>query len=556
MKLKRFYCLVCIVLAALLCVGCAGPTGEDIMGGTAVPPTATSIPPTETAVPTNTPIPPTATPEPTPTPINYVAVVEEFVAALNQGEDVSDYLADDTAVIVEGDAPIFVETMADFVAYSQGAGSQFTVENCQVKATAVACEATVTNEWLPIIQEEISEWEGPLVYNQFHFTMTDEGRIASLTLEMDEETAANLSNLYILFVDWMIVNDIRGTEELFNKDLQLVYNEQHGKNLADWAQTYVDLMVQVFELYYVSEEAYQAGDYETAVAHYTDILALNPPSILQYAVIVARADAYDNLGDYEAAIVDYETAVATQNDDPAILNNLCWDYAITEQPELALPYCYQSIALEPAPSSMDSRGVAYGLLGNYEAAIADFEFVVADLENSSSPELAAIREQRADWIVQMQNGQNPFTPTIMAELRGEEPPPPPPTTNTGSDTATTSATAQDYYNLGESYAQQQQWTSAIDAYSQAIALAPQNPYYYSARGFVYGMANDVSNMLADFDQAIALGTQDGVVYFFRGMFYAVEGNNEQAISYVETGMSLGLPPDLQAQAEALLNDLK
>jgi hypothetical protein len=63
-------------------------------------------------------------------------------------------------------------------------------------------------------------------------------------------------------------------------------------------------------------------------------------------------------------------------------------------------------------------------------------------------------------------------------------------------------------------------------------------------------------MLSNFDQAIALGTQDGVVYFFRGMFYAAAGSNEQAISHVETALALGLPSDLQAQAEALLNDLK
>ena len=277
--------------------------------------------------------------------------------------------------------------------------------------------------------------------------------------------------------------------------------------------------------------------------------------MLQHSVIINRADAYDQLGDYEAAIVDYETAVAIHDDDPKILNNLCWDFAITEQPEPALPYCDQSIALEPDPASMDSRGVAYGLLVDYEAAIADFEAVIADLEDVSDPELVAIREQRAGWITQMQNGQNPFTNTVMAELRGEEPPPPP-ATDTSSDAAAAPTTAQDYYNLGKSYAQQLQWQLAIDAYSQAIALAPQNPDYYGTRGFAYVSTKEILKMLADFDQAITLGTQDGVIYFFRGMWYATFGDTEQAISHVERALALGLPTDLHTEAEALLNDLK
>jgi hypothetical protein len=141
----------------MLLTGCASTESEPVVDLETVMPTDTPIPATETAVPTNTPIPPTATPEPSPTPINYVTIVEAFVLALNQGEDVSDYVADDTAVIIEGDTPIFVETVADFVAYSQVAGSQFVLDECAAEATAVACETTATNKWLPIIQGEISE---------------------------------------------------------------------------------------------------------------------------------------------------------------------------------------------------------------------------------------------------------------------------------------------------------------------------------------------------------------------------------------------------------------
>lgn len=542
-------------LFVMLLTGCTGTESAPVVELETVMPTSTPIPPTETAVPpTDTPIPPTATPEPT--TINYVAAAEEFVAALNQGEDVSDYLADDTAVVFTDDAPIFVATMADFVAYSRQVESQFTLNECQLEETAVTCAATESNLWLLVFYETMDLAFEPSTYDQMRFTITDTGRIADLTLTLGPSSSGFLTDFWGAFEDWLLVNDPNSAGTFFTDTSQLVYNEQNGMQMPDLIQAFLNMMNNLVELNESAVDAYWAGDYETAVARYSDMLDLKPDYDIQYEILVNRADVYDELGDYEAAIVDYETAVAIYNDDPAILNNLCWDYAITEQPELALPYCDQSIALEPAPSSMDSRGVAYGLLGDYEAAIADFEFVVADLENSSSTELAAIREQRADWIVQMQNGQNPFTTAVMAELRGEEPPPPPPPADTGSDTAAAPTTAQDYYNLGKSYEQQQQWASAIDAYSQAIALEPQNPDYFGARGFAYVGVNDIFKMLADFDQAIALGTQDGPVYFFRGMWHATFGDYENAISHIETGLALGLPSYLQADAEALLNELK
>jgi tetratricopeptide (TPR) repeat protein len=558
MKTRLFCNSVYLLIVLFLVGGCAGEGEVSEVGETSVSATSTPIPATETAVPpTNTPFPPTATPEPSPTPINLVAVVEAFVLALNEGEELSDFLADDTAVVIEGDAPIFVETMADFGAFAQASGNQFSVEGCQMVETAVSCTATETNDWLSI--EWASFPEETLSYEQFDFVMTEDGRIASLTMQMTEESVAFLNAFVVMFEDWLAINEVSDAELLVTEELQLIYNQQSGESLPGRANDFAETMTQVLDLIPASEHAYQTGDYETALALYTEILVLKPPLAMHYFVLVNRAGVYDLMGDYEVAIVDYETAVAIQDDDPDVLNNLCWDLAITEQPERALPYCDQAIALEPDPASMDSRGVALGQLGEFEAAIADFEAVVADLADSSNPELVAIREQRAEWIAQMQQGQNPFTPALMAELRGEEPPAAPaaqPAQPAQPTAPASSLTAQDYFEMGESYLQQGQMAEAIDAYSQAIALAPQNAEYYGARAFAYFITGAYENVLADLDRAIAYGSQDGVVYFLRAVIYAAVGDNVQAISHLETALSLGLPPDLQGQAEAMLNDLR
>ncbi|MCB8945893.1 MAG: tetratricopeptide repeat protein [Ardenticatenaceae bacterium] len=586
--------MISLFFVVLLLAGCAGATEEPVAEevvveatavptDTPIPPTDTPIPVTATAVPTNTPIPPTATPMPSPTPINLVAIAEEFVTVLNQGDDSwVEYVRAETAVSFADDTPFYTENMADFTAYVGQAGSQFVLMDCVQEEMTVTCAATENNDWLTAVQEEASlakefvlqnvmdfDTEAvdtfinePLAYTSVLFTMNDEGVITDLALTLAPESATYLTHFWPQLHDWVLANNAADAEILFTDTSQLVWNEQNGMQLVGMVEAYAEMMAQVYELSVASDEAYEAGDFETAVILYTDILTLTLPTEVQYQTLVNRADVYDILGEYELAIVDYETAVAIRADDPSVLNNLCWDYAITEQPELALPYCEQSIALEPDPSSLDSRGLAYGLMGDYEAAIADFEAVVADLADVLDPELAAIRDQRAGWIEKMQNNQNPFTAAVMAELRGEEPPPPPPppvttTDNSGNDnTATSGPTAQDYFNQGEAYFMQGDLAAAVDAYTQAIALAPQNPAYYGARAIAYFLANDIPKMITDLDSAINLGTQDGTLYMLRGTVHGAMGNTQQAISDLETALALGLPGELQAQVEALLAQLR
>ena len=145
---------------------------------------------------------------------------------------------------------------------------------------------------------------------------------------------------------------------------------------------------------------------------------------MTYVITLNRADAYDDSGQQELAIEDYLAAIELKgleldDVDPGILNNLCWDYAVTMQPELGLPYCEKAVELEPDAIYIDSRGLTYALLGDFDAAIADFQVVVDDLAGSSDPYLQTIRTKREEWISALQAGQNPFTPKVLNELRSE-----------------------------------------------------------------------------------------------------------------------------------------
>ena len=143
-----------------------------------------------------------------------------------------------------------------------------------------------------------------------------------------------------------------------------------------------------------------------------------------------RAEAYDAIGDQEQAIRDWKTALEkTGLEDQSTYitasNNLCWTLALRNEPEEALPYCENAVALfkqlpppdEDSPefvlspmqeaSYLDSRGLVYGMLGMTEEAIADFERV---LELSADdvvhpPEFWA---ERAAWLEALKQGENPF----------------------------------------------------------------------------------------------------------------------------------------------------
>lgn len=160
----------------------------------------------------------------------------------------------------------------------------------------------------------------------------------------------------------------------------------------------------------IANSLYEDGAYEMAAVLYSELLQYDSDPML-YAY---RADVYDKLGNFEAAIVDYQTAVDLGMADADILNNLCWDLAITGQAELALPYCEQAVAADPSAAHLDSRGVAYAQLEMIPEAIADFQAVV---DQAGTP--AAIASQRQGWLAALAEGSNPFTPERLAELRAE-----------------------------------------------------------------------------------------------------------------------------------------
>jgi tetratricopeptide (TPR) repeat protein len=113
------------------------------------------------------------------------------------------------------------------------------------------------------------------------------------------------------------------------------------------------------------------GQYDLAIADYDHAIAINPND----------ADAYNNrgttrraMGQYDLAIQDYDQALRLKPDGAMTFNNRCFAKALAGQLEQGLADCNASLHLRPRnPNALASRAFVYLKLRRYQAAIADYD---------------------------------------------------------------------------------------------------------------------------------------------------------------------------------------
>ena len=115
------------------------------------------------------------------------------------------------------------------------------------------------------------------------------------------------------------------------------------------------------------------GNPADAVAHYSNVISLNPDTFILSIAYYDRGTAYREMGDDTRAIEDYTKAIeldpryaaAYTNRGAALHRMGAHDHAIED--------CNKAIQLNPEDSAAyGNRGAVYGSKGNYERAIEDF----------------------------------------------------------------------------------------------------------------------------------------------------------------------------------------
>ncbi len=126
------------------------------------------------------------------------------------------------------------------------------------------------------------------------------------------------------------------------------------------------------------------GEYDRAIADYDKAIELKPNNPVAYN---NRGNAYSSKREYDRAIADYSKAIEL---DPklaaASYNGRGGAYADQEDYNSALPDLNKAIELDPKYAfAYYNRGKTYEALARRDEAIADFRRVLAEIPDAENP---------------------------------------------------------------------------------------------------------------------------------------------------------------------------
>lgn len=144
--------------------------------------------------------------------------------------------------------------------------------------------------------------------------------------------------------------------------------------------------------------AAKKGDYVLAIDRLTDAIRLNPQD---WAAIFYRGLAYDHLGEYNKAIVDYGEAILLDPKRAEPFNEIAWLLATCPRADLrdgkkALEYAGKAMEITAGkdPATIDTLAAAHAEAGNFDKAIEAQRQYLA-MPKLSEKQIAEARERLA-----------------------------------------------------------------------------------------------------------------------------------------------------------------
>jgi len=89
--------------------------------------------------------------------------------------------------------------------------------------------------------------------------------------------------------------------------------------------------------------------------------------------------------------------------------------------------------------------------------------------------------------------------------------------------------AAEWFEIAYQFLIAEHWKGALDAFTKAIELNPQDANAYSNRGLACDKLGNYQQAIKDYNKAIKLNPQYATVYINRGIAYAKLGNTKQGI---------------------------
>ncbi|TAN60229.1 tetratricopeptide repeat protein [bacterium] len=99
--------------------------------------------------------------------------------------------------------------------------------------------------------------------------------------------------------------------------------------------------------------------------------------------------------------------------------------------------------------------------------------------------------------------------------------------------------AEDWFYRGYAFDEAKDYDTAIEAYTKAISLNPDDAHAYNNRGNAYTDKGQYDRAIEDFNKAISLNPDDAEAYYNRGVVYGRKGQYDREIEDYNKACELG-----------------
>lgn len=328
--------------------------------------------------------------------------------------------------------------------------------------------------------------------------------------------------------------DAEGAIKNFNKAIELTpddaeiykFRAKSKVKLKDY-QAAIEDYNQVIKLNPDDASAYKEraeakrklSNHASAIDDYNQALKLNPKDAFTYRV---SADAKRKSGDYAGAIEDYNQAIKLNPEDAEAYKKRGQVKAELGEDAEAIEDYSQALKLNPKDVfTYHDRAHTKQKLGDYTGAIEDYNQIISKLKE--------LKDGSFTYQTYAEHGLTTITTTPddaytyyvynargwAKSALGD---------HAGAIEDFTQAIklkpddAYGYNNLAHVKREIGDYAGAIEDYTQAIKLDPKDTYYaYSNRGWVKRKLGDYEGAIEDYNQAVKLNPDDASVYRGRGM---------------------------------------
>ncbi len=235
-----------------------------------------------------------------------------------------------------------------------------------------------------------------------------------------------------------------------------------------------------------------------------------------------RGIAYANLGKWQQAIKDYDTAIELNPAFHEAFNNRGSAYASSGDPESAKRDFDEALRLDPKNElAYCNRGTAEAGLGRLDKAVEDFSRAI-DLKSGN----ATFYFNRGNVYAEQQE----YLKAVEDFERAIE-----------ADPGHVAA----HFNRGVAHIQLGQFERALKDFDKAIQLDPKDLSGYASRGIASFKTEQYAQAIRDFDHVLYFSAKDANAYKYRGLSYLMMGEQDRFCSDLNKACSLGECADLE-----------